>query len=452
MKPVKVCFVSLYSYALFNVKSNLVFGGSEVRAAQFGKALAADPRFEVSFIVHNHDNRTMEQIGNIKVWRHSYWLPKAPLAYRLKVKAVQYVRKKAQFPYFVIRRFDFWATWIILAWLFAAVDEKVRSFLASWLRRPITIEDVPVLPRQLAIYKKVDADVYCVIGVSEISAEVMKYCEMHSKKLVLLCGSAIDLLPIYVPGSREKNLYGCRGNLCYYSLANAHRIVAQTQDQARLLTEHFGRKSIIIRNPIHLSCAIAPSLGRRFVLWVGKSDDVKRPELVLALARKLPEVRFVMVMNRSNTAKFSQVMASRPANATVIERVAIDKIEKLFARAMVLLNTSDFEGFPNAFLQAGKYAVPVLSLGVDPDGLLKSKECGLVAQGSMELLEKQIRRLVFDVAERARLGANIRSYVEKHHDSPRIVAQLIGVIQSCLDNTGQVQDTCPPAASVGIAG
>ena len=49
-KPVKICFVVLKAYPLFNpdVKSN--FGGAEVDSYLLATELAKDKNFEVSFI------------------------------------------------------------------------------------------------------------------------------------------------------------------------------------------------------------------------------------------------------------------------------------------------------------------------------------------------------------------------------------------------------------------
>ena len=43
-------------------------------------------------------------------------------------------------------------------------------------------------------------------------------------------------------------------------------------------------------------------------------------------------------------------------------------------KSKILINTSSFEGFPNTFVQAWANGVPVISLKVDPDNIIKKKK------------------------------------------------------------------------------
>ena len=65
----------------------------------------------------------------------------------------------------------------------------------------------------------------------------------------------------------------------------------------------------------------------------------------------------------------------------------------LFRGCLALVSTSSQEGFPNTFLQAGKYRVPVVSLIVDPDEMLWSRRKGIVCHGNLDVMADAVADL-----------------------------------------------------------
>jgi glycosyltransferase involved in cell wall biosynthesis len=251
----------------------------------------------------------------------------------------------------------------------------------------------------------------------------------------LFAGSDEDFSEHYYPGSQMKNFYGSSGHLCHYAIMQADSIVTQTALQARLLEERFGRTSVTVGNPVDLSTsseAAQPPGGHEIALWVGKSDKVKRPDIMLQLAAQFKEIDFVLVLNRSDLALFDHILRVKPSNVQILESIDFREMESLFARAFVLINTSLFEGFPNTFLQAGKYGVPILSLQVDPDGFVEKHRCGIVAKGEVAILAEGLRRLISDSSLRKTCSENIKSYILSHHEANARVSQLNQFLKGLL--------------------
>jgi glycosyltransferase involved in cell wall biosynthesis len=80
----------------------------------------------------------------------------------------------------------------------------------------------------------------------------------------------------------------------------------------------------------------------------------------------------------------------------------------------VLVCTSDREGFPNVFLQAWQAKCPVVSLTIDPDGVIEKYDIGRVSR-NLDTMTADVDRLMTDDVLRARITSNGIAYVEEHH-------------------------------------
>jgi len=161
--------------------------------------------------------------------------------------------------------------------------------------------------------------------------------------------------------------------------------VCQTARQARLA----GPSAIVIPDLVDRTLAWRRADGDE-VLWVGRlAPAAKRPDLAVEVARALPHRRFRMVGPLSGDDAFQQRMRGLidgTPNLTWEGPLPRARMPEAYARARVLLNTSDYEGFPNTFTEAWACGVPVASLNVDPDGDLASSGAGTCAQGDLRRL------------------------------------------------------------------
>jgi glycosyltransferase involved in cell wall biosynthesis len=246
------------------------------------------------------------------------------------------------------------------------------------------------------------------------------------RAFVLLLGSDIDVAGSLedVAAGRPLDGLGPRPD-ARMALVSADLVVAQTSWQAQRVADATGRPAALVPSPIDLADATGPAgdADHAEVLWIGKADGIKRPDLALEVARRCPDLPFRIVANRVNESMFDQLASRAPANVMLVDHVAYERIGDVFRRARVLLNTSSFEGFPNAFLQAGKYGVPIVTAVVDPDGFLQRNGCGIVAGEEPEAIASAIRALAGGAQWRQR-SAKIRAYVEQNHDAARCTAML----------------------------
>jgi glycosyltransferase involved in cell wall biosynthesis len=202
-----------------------------------------------------------------------------------------------------------------------------------------------------------------------------------------------------------------------YGLRRADVIAAQTEFQSQLLRENHGLESTVVNMMVEPPRAGTNATKDIDVLWVSNLRPLKRPELVLELARQLPQVGFTLAggpMPGAETYYEDMVAAAaRLPNVTMLGPVRYSESGGLFDRAKIFLNTSSIEGFPNTFLQAWIRAVPVVSF-FDPDSLVKRLMLGRIAT-SVDDMRDAIRNLLDGDEDRQLIGKRARDFATREY-------------------------------------
>lgn len=429
-KKLKVCFVGLYTYQLFNPEFKGIFGGSEVRASIIMKELAKDDQFEIVNIV-NADPGVVEGVfDEVQVVTHSFYKhdyhgegsKRQPFLKRILPKTSGYYAYKLQ---------------LLLTSAFKMVTNQVTF---SLLGRGIYGKGDVYIPQiKIDIYDKIKADIYCIFGVKKEAYELISYCASRGKKSVLFLGSDSDIDIKYTPTDKSLNRYGSRNDLNYYSIVGADRIIAQNRDQMTLLMKRFNKTANLVNNPIKIepiSGTLDPDAVKikmtKPILWVGKSHSVKAPEKALSIAGMLPEVTLNLIMNKWDESYHREILSMMPDNVKYIEKVEFDKIEESFINSSLFINTSDFEGFPNTFLQAAKHGVPIISLHSDPNRMLSESGCGYFANGDIQSMANMISKYLSDIELYTSTSHCCVEYVRKNHNVNTIVTEIRQIIHSML--------------------
>lgn len=420
MSKKRVCLVSLYSYPLFNPSCGGSFGGSEVRVAIIARGLARLADFEVSLLVFDHGQEDGEVIDNvtIRVWRGR----RDPALTKEEGKGGDRLG-------YLARRLWRAMVWR-LEWIHA---HRFVYWPVAYLRRWLQ----PILGRLLEPrpFEKVDADLYLVPGNNEITAEVAFSSRDCGRKVILLAGSDMDYDPAYRLDPGGRNVYGTPHHLMAYANSAVDAHIVQSTRQAESLASNYGRRASIVRNPIDLSGRISVDAGSmRDLLWIGKSDPVKRPELMLEMASRLPQYSVTMVLNLANRLIHESILREAQAlpNLEIVEYVPFAGIESYFACHRILINTSTIEGFPNTFLQSMKYGHPIATLEVDPESIISRHGCGICGDGDFGRMVELTGELLSQPQKYAEMGRNAEHYVGQFHDQEQVVARYAEIIGSLI--------------------
>jgi len=267
---------------------------------------------------------------------------------------------------------------------------------------------------------RADAELYYVSEAGMQVGLAALFCRQHRRRFVFRSASDADCDPshLLVRYRRDRWLYG-------YGLRRAGAILVQSKEQRRALARHYG-----------LAARVAPMLvepPRREaardidVLWVGNIRRVKRPDRVLDLAAGLPRHHVHIVggplPGEEALYRETQAAAAVRLNVTFHGRLAYYDAAALYARTRVLVNTSDVEGFPNAYLQAWTRGVPVVTL-IDPDRVIEREGLGIVAR-SPARLEGAVRDLLQDKAAWQAASDRCRAFMAREYGEDRILAPYL---------------------------
>jgi glycosyltransferase involved in cell wall biosynthesis len=133
-------------------------------------------------------------------------------------------------------------------------------------------------------------------------------------------------------------------------------------------------------------------------------------------------------------ADYSAQIRSRAAqipNVTITGRIPNHEVEATLRRAAALVNTSDVEGFPNAYLEAWSLRVPVIARR-DIDGIIVSSGAGVVAE-SLDEMERALRSLEDDGTRRA-MGEAARRCAVERFSPQRLGAEYVNFFSELLDS------------------
>ncbi|HEX5138919.1 MAG TPA: glycosyltransferase family 4 protein [Planctomycetota bacterium] len=302
--------------------------------------------------------------------------------------------------------------------------------------------------RWYAALRDIDPDLVIQRMTSEATGVIGLYARRHGKAFSWICtGDAIPRRWLHLRRQVEANRAKAPGAvkslvfLADAALADVMRQIGmrclthaftQNETQRRDLKAVFGLDSHRLPSGHEPPAAPTDAEARRrgaIVLWAGTLGAQKRPELFGELARRFEgaPVRFVVAGGHADEAYRAGVVSGFPSNVEWLGQIAFEESLSWFDRASVLVNTSDREGFPNTFIQAWLRGVPVLTLGVDPDGIVRGNGLGAVAS-TVDGMASELRAMLGDPAGYARLAARVAAFARERYTVERVADVFLDAV------------------------
>ncbi len=280
--------------------------------------------------------------------------------------------------------------------------------------------------------KRADADIYYISCASMQLGEATLFARQYERKVVFRVASDMDCDPRlpFMGDWRHKALFR-------YGLRHADAVLAQTRKQQGMLAR-LGRSSRVAAPLADLTLRHCDREARDLqVLWVNNFRESKRADLLLELARRMPGVRFDMVggptFGHGVSFKRAQHAAASLPNVRFHGFLPYEQTAALYARARLLVSTSEIEGFPNTYLQAWASGTPVIAF-FDPDDTIARNRLGHIAR-TLDEMQLVSARLLANDAEWDETSARCRAYALAATDESGMLMPYIETFMSLRDPT-----------------
>ncbi len=219
-----------------------------------------------------------------------------------------------------------------------------------------------------------------------------------------------------------------------YGIRNTDCIIGQAEYQDKQLQKYYERKCDFIIPNFHPSPEKEISKPPRIqVVWAANFKILKRPELFVKLAEKFgyrEDIDFILIGRPYAKKNLQRKLAGKirkVKNLRYIGEQTLGQTNRIIEDSHVLVNTSQYEGFPNTFIQAWMRKVPVVSLSVDPDNVLEKKRIGFHSK-TFKSLVKDLDGLLKNKRLREQMGMRARQYALETHALEKNRDKLIDIL------------------------
>jgi len=287
----------------------------------------------------------------------------------------------------------------------------------------------------ITIYKlicKISPDIIYKRGLNYITFIGALYAKYHNCNMIFHIAHQNDVEPFQLKFGSGIILEYFDKKLMKLAVKSVDKVIGQAQYQDKLLQDNFNRRcDLIIPNFHEFPPKVQHKKKPLSIVWIANLKDWKQPEKFIRLAEIFEtksDAQFIIVGGAVEN-RYKENIAlkiNKISNLEYLGELSIDQVENLLSEASIFVNTSKYEGFPNTFIQAWLRKVPVISLHVDPDNILKEKKIGFHS-GSFEQMVQDLEILINDGQLRRAMGKRAQKYAYVNHGIENNMKRMLKV-------------------------
>ncbi len=164
------------------------------------------------------------------------------------------------------------------------------------------------------------------------------------------------------------------------------------------------------------------------VLWMGRLTRVKRPDRVIELAKRYPEVNFIIA---GDGELGQELEAMSPDNVYFF---GVQSSDEMFSLADIVLLTSDSEGMPLTLIEGQMAGVPAIATDVGSvSEIVENELTGLLTSTHIEQIISSLGQLLGDSMLRSTMAKNARERALDRFSIEKMVDSHIQVYKQALE-------------------
>lgn len=226
------------------------------------------------------------------------------------------------------------------------------------------------------------------------------------------------------PYTKESSMDDLRKR--FYGLADG--IVFQTEDAKNYFNEKIKQKSIVIPNPV-VNNKIPPKykgVREETIVSVGRLDIFQKRQDVLIkafalISKKYSNIGLVLYGDGPDREKLVQLTQEMGLSGRITFAGITNTVYESIRKAKLFVLSSDYEGIPNALIEAMSIGLPVVSTDCSPGGakmLIKNYKNGiLVPRGDISELAKSMAYILDNPEEAETMGDNALNILDKYEEN-----------------------------------
>ena len=168
------------------------------------------------------------------------------------------------------------------------------------------------------------------------------------------------------------------------------------------------------------------------VLWMGRLTHVKRPERVVEIARRFPEVNFVVA---GDGELRDSIRSSAPNN---LHLVGVRDSDEMWSIADIVILTSDSEGMPLTLIEGQMAGVPGIATDVGSvSEIVLDGETGFITQVTVDDICKKLSVLINDSMLRSTMSGKAATRARDLFSIQHMTSSHVKVYQEVLEKAKQ---------------